>query len=204
MVKLKSVNLIPREILKKPLLKQFLSLYKKSRKFRYGFFAVAALVFLFILQFAAVGAQQLNLAVSKNAAQSAKAKLSQLQAQYLELEKQKANLIKEQNARKQEWDFLSSTLSGGKKYSKIMALISSFVPEDMWINHFTFGGTQIQIIGSMLDNQLVTQFMNNLDKSGAFKNSAFTYSEKQVVESHTIYNFQITTEPVWGDPQVEG
>ncbi|OGX45241.1 MAG: hypothetical protein A3G38_00795 [Omnitrophica WOR_2 bacterium RIFCSPLOWO2_12_FULL_51_8] len=204
MVKLKAVNLIPREILRKPLLRQFLSLCKRNRWFRYGAFAAAALALLVIIHACAAGLWQINFAAAKNAAQQAKTRLAQLQTQFLELEKQKAGLFKEQAAKQQELDFLSSTMSGEKKYSKLMALISGFVPEDLWVNHFTFSGAEVQIIGSMLNNQLVSQFMENLDKSGVFKNSAFTYSEKQVIENHTIYNFQITTEPIWDHGELKG
>ncbi len=79
--------------------------------------------------------------------------------------------------------------------------MAELVPEDLWINDLVFREEEFEISGSALDQQLITQFMNKLDESRVFRNSRFTSLEKKVAEDHTLYRFQITTEPLW-PPQI--
>jgi len=134
---------------------------------------------------------------SKLLSQSAKVKLQQAQSQLLQLEKQKSGLVKEESVKKQRLELLLSTSSKERKYSSLLTFIATLVPQELWINQFVISESQIQISGTTLNPQLIIQFMNQLDNSGAFTNSHFASSEKQVIESHTVHNFQITTDPVW-------
>lgn len=196
-MKLKSINLIPKEALKRPLVKQFASLYKKNKVFRRFAIIFAGFIILNFIQALFVGISSWNLSRAKQNMQSAKVKLSQLQSQYLQIEKAKSALAKEEAQKKQRLDLLLSTSSQDRGYSAVLANISSLCPQDLWINNLILSEEEIQINGSTLNNQLITQFINNLDESNAFQDSRFTSSEKQVTDSHTLYNFQVTTQPVW-------
>ena len=194
MVKPGLVNLIPREALERPFLRRIKLIIGQNKGLRnFGLMALA-LVLASLIQTATLAGFRLRLASSKAAMQDARAKLNQLQSQYLQLEKLKSSLTKEELQKKQRLDLLLSTSSQGRRFYKLLALIPELTPPDLWINHLVLSEAEIQIIGSTLNNQLVAQFMGRLDQSGAFKNSRFTSSEKQVLESHTIYNFQVSAE----------
>jgi hypothetical protein len=111
-------------------------------------------------------------------------------------------LAKSEVSEKEKLDLLLSMSTRERQYAMLIVLISNFVPEDLWITHLILNETAVQIYGATFNNQLVSQFIGTLDESKVFRNSHLDSSEKQVIESHAFYNFQITTEPVWGSPQL--
>lgn len=197
MAKLKTVNLIPKEALRKPILKQLKTLYSKNRSLRNFSIIAFILVFFTFIQILSVGRFNSEIAKSKQAMQDAKVKLNKLQSQYLQLEKIKATLLKEESQKKQGLELLLSTSSKDRKFSNLLSFLAELTPQDLWIDHLVLTETEAQIIGITPDNQLIAQFINRLDESKIFKNSRFTSSEKKVIDSHTLYNFQISTEPIW-------
>lgn len=197
MIKLKSINLIPKTALRQSLLKRTVILFHKD-KILCNLSVIGLLISLSIaLRIGLIAGIKQDLARTKQIMQQTKLKLGQLQSESLELEKEKVDLLKQTALQKQRIDFLSSTSSENKKYSKLLADISELAPQDLWINHCVLSEEEIRITGSTLDNQLVTQFMDKLDQSGFLKNSSFVSSEKEVSDSHTIYNFEFTSQPVW-------
>lgn len=197
MIKLKSINLIPKEALKKPLLRQLKSLYRKHKVLRN--ISIIALIFITfnLIQAFIVGMFSLNLLTAKKNMQQAKVKLNQSQSQYIQVEKLKSTLSKEESRRKEKLDSLLSTSSGQRRFSELLKTIPELTTQELWINRLVFREDEIQFIGSSLDNQMITQFIDRLNESKSFRNSRFTSSEKKIVESHTLYNFQITAEPLW-------
>ena len=99
--------------------------------------------------------------------------------------------------KKERLEQLLSSSSNNKSYSELFEFIAGLAPQELWIKQFSAGEQEVQIAGTTLDPQLIIQFMNQLDESGAFRGSIFSSSEKEALESHTVYNFQITTTPIW-------
>ncbi|MBU1121499.1 MAG: PilN domain-containing protein [Candidatus Omnitrophota bacterium] len=197
MEKLKQVNLIPKEVLRKPFLRRLFLIYKKNtylRNFSVFFLIVAAAsITLLSIKFSL----KEDLEKTVYAAKEAKLKLARFQSQLLRIEKIKLELIREDSSQNQELELLFSTKAMSRKYFELLTVMAELVPQDLWINRCSLFEDKIQISGSTLDNQLITQFMDKLDDSGFFNNSRFTSSEKQERDSHIIYNFQIYTDPLW-------
>jgi Tfp pilus assembly protein PilN len=204
MIKLRPINLIPREVLKKPLLKQLMGLYRKNSYLFILSLAVLCLLFFTAVQLLNVATTNMEATAAKQAMQDAKTKLNKLLAQYQQMEKMKTTLLKEEAQKKQGLEMLLSTSSKDKKFSGLLSFLAQLTPDDLWIDHLVLTGDEAQIMGTTLDNQLISQFINKLDNSKIFKNSRFTSSEKQVVESHILYNFQISTDPIWDKIAVTG
>jgi len=197
MTKLKPVNLIPKEILRKPLLKQAISLYQKSKELRKLAMVASIVVSIILVRTLTVGIFKWGLGRSKRIMRQTKAELNQLQSEHLQLENIKSGLLKQQALQEQRTELLRSTSSEDREYSELLAGISELVPQELWIKNCILNEEEVLIIGATVNNQLITQFMNQLNQSGIFKNSHFASSEKEITDSHTFYNFQITTEPVW-------
>lgn len=196
-MRLKAINLIPKEVFKKPFYRQILISYIKNRALRNVTIVVFCIAAASGFQVFMVSGFEQNLSRAKRAMQEAKVKLNQQQSQYMNLEKIKSSLVKEELQKRQKLDLLLAASAQDIKYSQAITLIAELIPEDLWINNLVLSEGMVQITGSTLDNQLITQFMHKLDESKAFMGSRFTSSEKQVADSHTIYNFEITTLPLW-------
>ena len=204
MVKLKQVNLIPQEVLKKPFHRQLKILFRKEGSNLRLFIILALSISLFSLsQLSTASRLERNATQFKQMVQGAKIKLNQAESQYLELEKTKSDLSKVEAIKKEKLDLFLLASSGDRRYSRLLAFISNLIPEELWITHLVLNDAEIQIYGSTTNNQLISEFMGKLDDSHVFRNSHFASSEKQVVESHTLYNFQMTTEPIWSSPQLQ-
>ncbi len=197
MLKAKQINLVPRELLKKSLPELARGLFYKDKKTRNIIIIAAALIFITVIQFAAAGVLSLNLKFARYRIRQAKLKLNRLQSQALEMEKQKNGLIKEEALKKERLEQLLSSSSSDKSYSGLFEFIAGLAPRELWIKQFSASEDEVQVVGTTLDPQLIIQFMNQLDESGAFRGSVFSSSEKEVMNGHAVYNFQITTTPVW-------
>lgn len=199
-IKLKSINLIPEEFFKKPLHRRTLALSGRNRKLRYSIIIVLALSVVIpaiIIPLLNVHTFQYNLSESRAARQETKAKLEKLRSRYLQLEKQRANLLKEEQVKRQGMELLLSGSSGNRGYAKLLSFISGLLPQELWLTRLVLTDSEIQLAGSTLDNQLVTQLISKLEASKKFKHSRFVSSEKRIIEAQTIYNFQLSAEPLW-------
>jgi len=197
MTKIKQINLIPREFLKKSLFERARELFYRDKKTRNIILVCAVVIFITLVQFMAVATLSLSLKFNRHRIQSAKLKLNRLQSQALELEKQKGQLSKEESLKKERLQQLLFSSSADKSYSGLFEFIAGLAPQELWIKQFSATDQEVQIAGTTLDPQLIIQFMDQLDESGAFKDSIFSSSEKEIMDSHAVYNFQITTTPVW-------
>ncbi len=194
MVKTKQINLIPKDHQKHG--------FKWSLRWREPtvivIFALTAPLFFYSVQRLVVGIRLKERVVeSKDQLADAKLKLKQMQSTALDLEKQKSELTKEKDMKQQRLDLLLSTSARGKKYSTLMAFMVTLLPENLWMKKFALTETEVTISGTTFEPELITTFMNQLNGSKYFKNSRFTSSEKQVLDSQAVHNFTIMTEPVW-------
>lgn len=197
-MKLKQVNLISKGVLKSPLLKEVKTVNSTTRQLIMAIGFCGLLVFLFTATPAyIVKPYKLNAAAAKYAVRDAKNKFKELQSDNFQLEKFKIDLMKEENFLTQRFNLLSSTLSNEREYSRLLLSIANLLPQDLWINRFIMDENEILISGSTLNSQLIAELMNKLEACKDFRNSRFISSEKQIIDSHTLYNFQITVEPGW-------
>jgi len=201
--KLRQVNLIPEESIKKPFLKKLKAFAKENKKLvRSIVFGILFISGLLAAPFIIVNNYESRVDVTKSDVNNMKTKFKKLQSQSFQFEKLKTDLKKKEAAAKQRLSMLLSTSSKENGYSELLLTIASLLPEDLWINRFLMNDSEIQITGTALDSSLVADLMNKLEACKSIKNSRFISSEKQTVESHMLYNFQITTEPGWSQKQV--
>ncbi|MFH0855796.1 MAG: PilN domain-containing protein [Candidatus Omnitrophota bacterium] len=144
-----------------------------------------------------VNSYRLNIGLTKQAIEDTKTKFKKLQTRDFQAEKLKSGLIKEEALFKQRLDLLSSTVARSGGYCGLLASIAGLLPQDLWINRLIMNDNEIQVSGSTINSQLIADFMNKLDGCKDFRNTRFVSTEKQVIDSHVIYNFQIVTEPGW-------
>lgn len=199
-MKLKLINLIPEEFLSPPR-PGHSAAAKKNRRPLYFVIIVLAIILLALIPILKMRILQDisrdNLSQAKGLILESKARLENLRDRYLKIEKQKSNLIKEEQAIRQRLELLLSGSSGNRRYSRLILFIGGLLPQELWITRLTLSEAEIQIDGSTLNNQLAAQLVSALDESKKFKNSRFTSSEKQILDAHTIYNFQLSAEPLW-------
>jgi len=77
--------------------------------------------------------------------------------------------------------------------SQSLVYLPTLIPEEIWINKLTINHDGVVINGSTLNNQAVSKFMDNLNKSNKFKGSSFNFTQKSEIGQTTLYNFEIAT-----------
>ncbi len=162
---------------------------------------------LVILTFLAIGisaqflySQQFKwkINIAKKELQAVKTNLSRLQSQQLNLAKEHQDLVKKKllvDARLEYLKMAGAAKSEG--LSDVLAYLPMLMPDEIWINKLSISREQMVIAGSTLDNQLVSELMDNLNKSKRFKESSFQFTQKSKVGDMTLYNFEIITHPLF-------
>ena len=194
MVKPKQINLLPREISK-----------KIPREKRRGInvllvlavFGCGAVVYSTSRQMLQMGSLKLRVNDAKRQMYQAKLKLGELQSQLLDIEKEKSVSAKQEDILKKRFESLQSAIAKEQKTSQLLAYVAALVPDDLWITRISLQDSEVQIAGTTYDPELITLFMNALNKSSHFRNSRFTSSEKQMLETQAVQNFTMIAEPVW-------
>lgn len=202
-MKLKPVNLISNGVLKRPLLKKNKVFNRKAIQLVMIIGFCGGLVFIFaVTPGSIIKPYKLSASAAKYAIREEKNKFKILQSQNFQLEKLKLDLTKQEIALTQRLNLLSSALTKEHVYSKLLLSVSGLLPQDLWINRFSMNETEILISGSTFNSQLIAEFMNKLEACEDFRNSRFISSEKQIIDSHAIYNFQVTVESRWNQKRL--
>ncbi len=199
-MQLKPVNLISKTALKRTLFKR-IKAFNKQHKHLAGFifFAILLTALLTLAPRFILNNYRQKAASLKSSVESTKKKFKKMQSQDFMLEKMKSELTKKEAMLKQRLELLSSTLSQEKGYSYLLLAITELLPKDLWMNRFIMNDNEIQISGSAITSQLIAELMNKLEANKDLKNSRFISSEKQIIGSRSLYNFQIATEPGWSE-----
>ncbi len=197
LVKSRPINLLPKDTSGKFFARQIRKFYGKNYLLKIATFIIFVFAAMTVSQVAAISVYKYRLKAVKGDLQKAKVRLKQLQSEGLIYQKAKAGLLKEESIKKQRLDFLLSTTSEEKSYSGLLVQIARLLPKEVWVSHIIMSDTEVELAGSTLNNQTITQLMNKMDSTDFFTHTRFNSSEKQVIDSHTIYNFELTTEPVW-------
>ena len=172
---------------------------KRQKKDLFQFMILGALIiFIFVaIPASIVTSYRIKTARIKRTIEDTKIKFKKTQSQNFQSEKTKSDLTKEENLLKQRLDLLTSTELRGFGYSAVLLAIPELLPLDLWITHLVMNDNEIQISGATVSSQFIADFIGKLDGCKDFRNTRFVSTEKQVTESHTIYNFQVAAEPSW-------
>jgi len=102
-----------------------------------------------------------------------------------DLEKTKAELERKINIIKE--------LKSKQKHTVIvMDLISKSLPDWVWLTKMSFSGGKINLTGKALSNNLISDFINNLNGTNKITNVDLKSSVKKRVGGEEIYHFTIT------------
>jgi len=122
---------------------------------------------------------------------SSKYKLSGLQNTQLELAEEEANLLNEKSLLEARANLLISGFRKPEEFSRILALMASLLPEDIWVNEIEYENGKFTITGSTSDITLITELIDKFRDSAEFIDQDFSYSEKDT--DSKVYSFEITT-----------
>jgi type IV pilus assembly protein PilN len=73
-----------------------------------------------------------------------------------------------------------------------MAKLSDAVPEKVWLTKYTENGINISIAGIAFNEELIAEFMRNLQGSNEFQNVELLVSEQMDIKDFKVKKFEIT------------
>ncbi|MCM0083685.1 PilN domain-containing protein [Geomonas sp. Red32] len=112
--------------------------------------------------------------VAKNRIEAADAELKSLKAKIGAID----NLKKLQADVKKKLDVLAQLRRGKTGPSSRWAALSAAVPDQLWVTKYTESGTAVALGGYAMSEELIAQFMRNLQASGSFANVELQVSEQ--------------------------
>jgi len=140
--------------------------------------AVAA---LFFYQKRAIDSEQKKL----DAAREEKSKLQYVIAKLDQLQKQKDSFEKKVN--------LINQLKAQRGLAvRIMDQLSRDLPEWVWLSEITFDNMTVQIRGNAISNNLIADYIANLERSSVFNNVNLIASTQRTVGNDQFLEFSLT------------
>lgn len=73
-----------------------------------------------------------------------------------------------------------------------MDKLSLMVPEKLWLTSLTENQGKVNLNGNAIDNPTVAKFIENLDKSGIFRDVVFGSSNRTMYEKYRMVNFGLS------------
>lgn len=135
-----------------------------------------------------------KLAKAKNQLEAAKVQLSRLQTRQLNLTKEYDVLSKKKSLMDEKLEYLKlAKRDKPGELSRSLVYLPTLIPDEIWINKLLVSRDGLVINGSTMNNQAVSEFMDNLSVSDKFKDSNFNFTKKNEVGDTTLYNFEIAT-----------
>lgn len=132
---------------------------------------------------------------AKTRLEEAKKELGRRQSQRVQIAKDYDLLVKKKLAAEEKLQYLKDAETGKPaELSQALVYMPTLIPDEIWINKLTVEGQRVVINGSTLDNQAVSRFMENLNRSGRFKGSSFNFTQKGELGDATLYNFEIAAQ----------
>lgn len=166
-------------------------------------FKVIIVIFIFLVigitpQFLLTQQAKWQLNRAKNQLQADKVQLSRLQTEQLNLAKERQELLKKKAQVDARLEYLKSAVGNKpKEVSEALVYLPTLMPDEIWINKLSVNQDQMVINGSTLNNQAISNLMDNLNKSKKFRESSFNFTQKSAIGEMTLYNFEIVTHPVY-------
>jgi type IV pilus assembly protein PilN len=73
-----------------------------------------------------------------------------------------------------------------------MDKMSQMIPEKLWLTALTESQGKVNLNGNAIDNQTVAKFIDNLEKSGVFREVIFGSSNQIMYEKYKMVNFNLS------------
>ena len=131
---------------------------------------------------------------TKQQTEAMKTEINRLQARRLQSSKDYDSLMKKKLAADERLQYLKDSRTGKPgELSQALVFLPTLIPDEIWINKLTINRDGVVINGSTLNNQAVSKFMDNLNRSKDFKGSSFHFTQKSEIGDATLYNFEIVS-----------
>ena len=192
---MKRINLIPPEARK-------LSGFKRLKKFIVESYIAAFSLFLLFL-FISGYIYNISLSISyRRKILSKEEKINKLEKEIVnrtrlrEQRKHEAEKIAEENKYLQRrLTFLIEAKKKTVKWPEVLFVINKTTLPDMWLTKISLNREEITIKGTTTSNLKVSDFMNNLEKSGYFKSTTFTFTQKDETKTgKRVIDFEVITQ----------
>ena len=141
---------------------------------------LSAVGYLYFSQAAEISSKQEILAERR----ARKAELDKVLETLAQLEKTKKNLDK-------KIDVIEKLKSQQMTTVRMMDELSKALPESVWLTKLNFGKGTLTLSGKAFTNNLIADFMNNLDSSGYFVNIRLRSSKRVRAASIEVFDFSI-------------
>lgn len=162
---------------------------------------LSSLAFFIVLFLAAYTWQTLTVIHCKNTIARDRHKISKIQTDFAsnkkaieQIEAEKKTIIVDTKRIEGKIEVLRGGSVRSIGWSRVLAKLSSLVPDDLWISKVVFADKSVTLNGTTLDNAKVSGFMETLDRSGYFDNTTFSYTQKNEINKQPVMNFEINTE----------
>ena len=125
---------------------------------------------------------------AKNDIAAANNKINELKVKIGKLEELKT--LKEQVNKK--LDVLSQLRKNKTGPAQRLATISEITPEQLWLTAYTETGDNIKIAGIAVKDDLIAQFMRNIQASNDFTGVELIVSEQKEISGSKVKSFELT------------
>jgi Tfp pilus assembly protein PilN len=75
---------------------------------------------------------------------------------------------------------------------KMMDALCDALPDWVWLTNLTFSNKKLSIVGKALNNNLISDLINNLKGTGCFFNVQFPGSNRAQQGNQEVFNFRVT------------
>lgn len=190
---MKRINLIPEEAKKVTPAKWLKIHLLRSRTTQIVTLFIIGFVIVNIWQATAIVRYKVVVMRNRHAVQKLSAKLIETQNDYAAISSEKTEILRQTKNLDKKITLLESIKSERTPWAKFLAEMSRVTMKDLWINKLSMNRDKVTIVGTTLNNAIVSQFMADLDESRYFRDTSFNYTQKAAIAENAVMDFEVTT-----------
>ncbi len=116
--------------------------------------------------------------------------LGRLQASELKTAEEETKLLEKKQLLQTKLRVLRESSQGDRPFSEVLAKLSELLPEEVWITKLSYNQEKMTLVGLTLNNELIVNFMDELNRSKGFRDVAFNYTQRET--NAKTYRFEVT------------
>jgi len=169
----------------------------RSRAAQLTIFVVLLLFAVNIWQATALIRHRLAITSGKKKIQQLRKDLAESRKTYELLVKERKDIEEEARIIERRFSLLRQAEANKSRWAPILVRLSELIPERLWIRDIKLDRELITIGGTTFDNEIVSRFMERLDKSEYFRDTGFNYTQKKQLDNGAVINFEVITHVSW-------
>jgi Tfp pilus assembly protein PilN len=190
---MKRINLIPEEVKKVTLLKWLKSLYFGPGISRLLLLGISIFVIFNLYISYSLLHNKVAIALGKSKVSKMVEKMTEAQNAAAKIKIQMEQVVRESKYTQDKLDVLMEARTDKIAWAGILERLSKLLPENLWVNKVVMNDKTITIDGVTFDNEVVSKFMSELDKSGYFHQTGFNYTRKSELSGRAVIEFEVVT-----------